>query len=249
MMNRVFSSLAMLLAFTGVSASANDAFDAISKAFAKVDSRISVVRVAPSAIEGLYEVDLDSGEVIYADATGKHLLVGNLLGVTETGLVNLTENRRQSQRAEALAALSEEDMVIFPAQGQKTATVHVFTDVDCFYCRKLHDEIKQINGLGIQVNYLAFPRQGIGSGAYSTMNKIWCADKAAQPSLMTKAKGGDNLSSMSAEGCVSQAVTDQYNLGRKMGVTGTPALLLPDGSLLAGYRPADKLAEILGVAQ
>ena len=34
-------------------------------------------------------------------------------------------------------------------------------------------------------------------------------------------------------------------VGQKMGVTGTPAMLMEDGTLLPGYKPAKNLAALL----
>ena len=39
----------------------------------------------------------------------------------------------------------------------------------------------------------------------------------------------------------------QYRLGLDFGVTGTPALVLLDGTLLPGYRPAADLLALLGI--
>ncbi|WP_320821251.1 DsbC family protein [Thalassolituus sp.] len=39
----------------------------------------------------------------------------------------------------------------------------------------------------------------------------------------------------------------QYELGQSVGVTGTPAIVTEEGSLIPGYMPADELAKRLGV--
>jgi thiol:disulfide interchange protein DsbC len=40
-------------------------------------------------------------------------------------------------------------------------------------------------------------------------------------------------------------VADQYRLGIAMGVTGTPALLTPEGQLIPGYVPPAQLRQRL----
>ena len=47
--------------------------------------------------------------------------------------------------------------------------------------------------------------------------------------------------------CDGNPVTDQYKLGGRLGVTGTPALITAEGELIPGYLPADKLAKRLGL--
>jgi thiol:disulfide interchange protein DsbC len=39
-----------------------------------------------------------------------------------------------------------------------------------------------------------------------------------------------------------------YRLGQEFGVQGTPAIVLADGRLLPGYRPASEILPILGLA-
>jgi len=233
---------ALMLAMTGSAWAADSAEEKIKQQLSRVDSRLKVDAVEPAPLAGLYQVTLNSGETLYADAKGEYLLAGQLYKVADEGLVNLTEQKRAEQRQQALAALDEKDMVVYKPDGAVKATIHVFTDVDCPYCRKLHDEVPALNEMGVQVNYLAFPRGGLGSKAYTTMNSIWCGDDAEQRrERMDDVKGGGRISEDSCE----TPVMDQFRLGQKLGVTGTPALLLEDGQLLPGYMPAERLRQAL----
>ena len=54
------------------------------------------------------------------------------------------------------ATRSTDDMIVFKPAGQTKAIINVFTDVDCGYCRKLHNEVPQLNAMGIEVRYLLF---------------------------------------------------------------------------------------------
>ena len=40
-------------------------------------------------------------------------------------------------------------------------------------------------------------------------------------------------------------VAEQYLLGQKVGVNGTPNIILPDGSVIPGYQPAQAIAQTL----
>jgi thiol:disulfide interchange protein DsbC len=42
-------------------------------------------------------------------------------------------------------------------------------------------------------------------------------------------------------------VIEQMELGENMGVRGTPAMILENGELMPGYRPAKELARVLGI--
>lgn len=235
---------ALMLVLTGSVWAADEAAEKIRQQLNLVDSRLQVQSVQPAPMAGLYEVVLSSGETLYADGEGTHLLAGQLYRVdADQGLVNLTEQKRNEARRLAMAGVDEADMVVYRPAGEVKATVNVFTDVDCPYCRKLHDEVPALNRMGIQVNYLAFPRGGPQSKTFARMESIWCGDAEERRERMDDVKGGDSIKQESCD----NPVPAQYELGQKVGVTGTPALVLEDGSLLPGYVPAARLQQILGL--
>jgi thiol:disulfide interchange protein DsbC len=47
--------------------------------------------------------------------------------------------------------------------------------------------------------------------------------------------------------CSNNPVDSQYELGGRLGVTGTPALITENGQLMPGYVPAAQLAKRLGI--
>ncbi len=218
---------------------------AIREALRGLNAVVPITSVQPAQFPGLYAVTLASGELLYTNEQGSHFLVGELYKVSDDGqLVNLTEEGNKIVRLEQLAAVDRQDMVVFPASGETKAHVTIFTDVDCFYCRKLHKEMAAINQRGIEVRYLAFPRAGAGSAAHKTMESIWCADPAQRGALMSQAKSGAQIAAASCD----SPVMAQWELGQKMGISGTPALILQDGTLVPGYVPADQLAKMLGAS-
>ena len=196
----------------------------------------------PSKVEGIFEVVLGSGMTLYMNETADYLIAGDLYFVTAGGLVNATEADRIDTRRELLSGLDASEMIVFspPAQLVKT-TVTVFTDIDCGYCRKLHQEVPELNRMGIAVRYLAYPRAGIGSASYDKAVTVWCSEN---PEIaLTQAKAGTTLEPIT---CVNP-VAAQYGLGDKFGVTGTPAVFYEDGTLQSGYMPAADMAERLGI--
>ena len=153
------------------------------------------------------------------------------------------EVRETSKRRELFAKRSTDDMIIFKPAGESKAIMNVFTDVDCGYCRKFHQEVPQLNAMGIEVRYLAFPRAGIPSGSYNKIAKAWCA-KDKQDTL-TKVKNGRNVD---VEVCDNNPIAEHYSFGNSIGVTGTPAIVLMDGTLIPGYQPAASYAKLLGIS-
>jgi thiol:disulfide interchange protein DsbC len=201
----------------------------------------------PSQIPGMYEVHIGGGQVLYATADGKYFIQGEVLTIENNEFVRVPtaiEREMPAKRRELLALVKPEDVILFappPPQATK-ATVTVFTDIDCGYCRKFHKEVPELNKRGIAVRYLAFPRSGLDSASYRKIATAWCASD--RQDALTRLKNGETLPD---NVCAGNPVAAQYALGEEVGVNGTPALILPDGTLAPGYRTAAELAHILGV--
>lgn len=230
----------MLLSALAVAADAPEVV--IKRAIEAARPDVKVQSVAPSEAAGLYIVQFANGPHVYATPDGKFFVLGDLFQVQAKGFVNLAEQKRNGERAKLLAGIKPADMVIFKPKAGTKAVINVFTDVDCGYCRKLHKEVPQLNAMGIEVRYLAYPRAGVGSDSFQKLVTIWCAKD--RQGAMTRMKNGET---MTISTCKDNPVAAQYALGDKMGVSGTPSLVKPDGELIPGYMPAAELAQALGV--
>ena len=96
--------------------------------------------------------------------------------------------------------------------------------------------MSKMNDLGITVKYLASPLASLHPTAQGKMQKIWCADDRVQAMDDYKI----NNVTPDVEDC-KNPVAEQLKLSQKIGVNGTPAIFLSDGTSLPGYMPADKL--------
>ena len=192
--------------------------------------------VNKSPVDGFYEAVYGT-QIIYVSDDGRYIMQGILMDI-ENDKRDLTKAAAKRARKKYLSTVEKQEAISFGAQKPRH-TVTVFTDIDCGYCRKLHAEIDQYASYGIKVNYLLFPRSGINSLSYSKAVSVWCSDDRAQ--ALTKAKRGENLA---AQNC-HNPVAEHIDIGSKVGVTGTPALLTASGELMPGYLPAKELAERL----
>ena len=118
-------------------------------------------------------------------------------------------------------------------------TVAIFTDVECGYCRKFHSEMAEYNKQGIEVQYIAFPRMGLGSPDHKKMISVWCAPDRKK--ALTDAK---NDRAVPARDC-KNTVSMQYDVGQRAGLTGTPMIIAEDGTTVGGYLPPQQLREAL----
>jgi thiol:disulfide interchange protein DsbC len=228
----VFGLLA-LIAFS--SAHAESAESKKIRDIIKQQLKAEPTSIVKSPVEGLYEVTVPP-RIFYVSADGRYVLLGNLIDINSRK--NLTQEKEGLARVAALDKMGEASMIVFAPKNVKH-TITVFTDIDCGYCRKLHNEIEQYNKLGIKVRYMAYPRAGIGSGSYKKAVSVWCAKDKNK--AMTTAKNGGNVPSRECDNPVEQ----QFQLGQELGVNGTPALVLENGQIYPGYAPANKLIAVL----
>jgi len=189
--------------------------------------------VNTSPIDGWYTVQKGS-VVAYVSKDGRYLLQGDLIDLDSQ--TNLSEQSRTNARRELMSRVAENRLIAFtPADVKYSVTV--FTDVDCSYCRKLHSEIDEYLANGIEVKYVLYPRNGPRSKSWKTSQQVYCATDRGF--ALTAAKLDQSFES---EVCATNVIADNYVLGQDVGLNGTPAIVLPDGSLHAGYLPPDMLA-------
>ena len=207
-----------------------------SKINAVLPEGMSVKSVKKSQIENLYIVDIGDLQPIYASKNGEFFFYGELYAVNGNMLQNTTKDEINLKRKNILdEALSEDDFITFKSNNEKHRVI-IFTDVDCGYCRKFHNEINDFNDLGITVNYVAFPRSGLASDSYNKIVTAWCSTDAKD--TLTKMKQGIDVQlSM----CQDHPVEKHFLLGQKIGITGTPAIIKSNGELLPGYLPPEEL--------
>ncbi|MBT1451059.1 thioredoxin fold domain-containing protein [Glaciecola sp. XM2] len=196
-----------------------------------VKLQLRIDSVANSPVPGLLELYTDRG-LFYASEDGEYFLQARVYNVAD-GIVDVTEESLKKMRLDGIGQFAD-SAIEFTAENEKYV-IHVFTDATCGYCRKLHNEIDQINDLGITVRYLSFPRAGINSQVYLDAVSIWCSENPQE--AITKAKAGEQV----ADASCANKVSEQFSFGQKIGVNGTPNIVLPDGSVVPGYQPAKQL--------
>ncbi|TVP46492.1 MAG: DsbC family protein [Halomonas sp.] len=239
-----FSFMTLLIAgsLLPAAAQADAVADRLAGSLSVNGQSMPVESVTGTPMDGIYHVRLESGESFYSNADGSYFLVGSLYENAEDGLVNLTEQEQNQERADALAAVPESERVIYRGAEEPKATIVVFTDPSCPYCARLHETIPELNDLGIAVHYFAFPRAGMNSAVATTLQQVWCSDNRSE--AMNRAKEGQAISG--SANC-DNPVAGQYDLGRALGVQGTPAIILPDGQLVPGFVPPERLTAMLGL--
>jgi thiol:disulfide interchange protein DsbC len=229
------SLLAVVLTVATLPALAAGAEDRIRDSLRKLMPDVEPSSIEQAPVAGIYEVVVGS-RVVYMSADGRHVFTGDLLDLEQEK--NLTEARRSGQRQRVIDGLDEAGMITYPA-AEPRHTVTVFTDIDCPYCRKLHEQMDAYNRRGITVRYLAFPRAGIGSESFRKAVSVWCADDPA--AAMDRAKAEKEMPRRSCD----NPVAAHLRLAGQLGINGTPTIIADDGRMFPGYVPPARLAAML----
>lgn len=213
----------------------------VRQAIASLAAKAEVESIQRAPLPGFYQV-IAAGQMMYVSADGKYLMNGNLLDLGSKR--NLSKAAWTRFRKAELATVPTSQRIVF-APAHPKYTISVFTDVNCGFCRELHKHVAAFNKAGIAVEYLAWPREGVTTTSgrptptYTEMVSVWCAGdrRAAMAAAMTG-------HAPKPASCVNP-VKQQFELGLKMGVNGTPTIIAADGHTLGGYVTPAQLLKAL----
>lgn len=233
---KLLAGTAALLLAAGACAEDSAEIEQVREKITGLFSELAPENIVESPIEGWYTIR-KGALVAYVSADGRYLMQGDIIDLDEQ--VNLTENDRNVSRRELMSAYPEDQMIVFSPEETKY-TVSVFTDIDCTFCRRLHSQIDDYLARGIEVRYLLYPRSGPASPSWTKAENVWCADDRNE--ALTLAKLDQEFETHT---CSASPVTTHYSMGQDVGLRGTPAIVLEDGSLISGYLPPDQLEQTL----
>ena len=199
---------------------------------------VNVREITYSQERDIFIVDIGDIQPIYVLPNTEYIILGDIFSLKGDKPESETEKDKGKLRLKILADLNQESFIKFKSKNEKTILT-VFTDVECTYCRKFHSEIDEYLANGVSINYLAFPRTGIDSSSYEKMVAAWCSNEKKESK--TNLKNDIDIEMNSCE----NPVENHFEIGRRIGVTGTPAIITQTGLLLPGYIPVNELIGII----
>lgn len=226
-----------VLCLTAVSGFAADDTNAVIARLAR-QLHVKPSEIAPAPVAGLYRVLLGP-QIAYVSADGRYFLHGDIIDMKSGA--NLTGAERNLARVNYLKQLGASDMIVF-APAHVKSTITVLTDIDCEYCRQLEQDRPLLNAMGIEVRYLFYPRDGVGTASWSKAVSVWCAKD--RKTAFHDAMSGNPIKPLK---CDAAPVTAGYKFGELLGINGTPAIITDHGQMIDGYLPPVTLASVLGV--
>lgn len=234
MLKRIVGVLLGTLLATGVWADEASLKKAIEAAYPK----IKVHGITKTPFNGMYEVFLGD-EIIYTDEKLSFLIVEGRLIDAKT---------RKNLTAERMEELTKVDFNTLPlsqaikvVKGNGSRKLVVFSDPDCPYCKQL--EQQSLLGLNnVTIYTFLYPLEALHPDAANKSKAIWCSPdraKAWQEWMLN-----DQLPKGNA--VCNTPVEETADLGRKLGVRGTPLLIFSNGKRASGALPAQEIESRLG---
>ena len=234
-MRRYMNGIMGLLLAVSAPVMADDDYSAVEGRIRALAPNASSIAISETPIEGVLMVQV-SGDIVYATADGKYLIQGRVIDMETRE--DLTEGAKSEIRQEIMADMDKSTQIVF-APEEPAYELTVFTDIDCGYCRKLHNEMPQFLDAGIRVRYMFYPRAGVGSDSYKKAVSVWCADD--RQGALTAAKNNRPVENKTCD----NPIEEHMALVEKLGARGTPFIVLEDGQVQPGYVPAATMAKLL----
>lgn len=211
----------------------------------KTGGTVTSVKQAPA--RGLYELLVErEGQkgIIFIDYGKKHLLQGMLVDIEKLQPVSAhQQNLPQPKQQTSLDVKSiPTTNAVVMGNPQGTKKLYVFTDPDCPYCRKGHVELKKLAKIAPDVAiYIMLYPLAMHPAAYEKSRTVL---EARSLELLDKAFDGKEVPKPKKESS-KKAIDENIKFANANGISGTPTMVLPDGTIQVGMRDAETMKKML----
>lgn len=217
-----------------------------------------ILKVEFAEVPGMWvvEAEKDGNKFpLYIDFSKAYLFAGNVirladgLDVTQQRLNRLNGGQQPAVKP-APQPPSKIDFSRIPLSdavvlGKTDAPIKVavFTDPECPYCKKLHEEMKEVVRLDPSIAFFIklFPLVKLHPNAYGISKTVVCSSNPL--SVLEASMAGAPIAQSA---CPTTRIDDNIALAGKLGIGSTPTLVLPDGTIMPGYKKAPDLLKLLG---
>ena len=226
-------SITLLLLISVASHAAEEQYENLRKMISLTFPGVEITAFKESSVPSFVEFNLGA-QVLYVSKDGRFLFQGDIYDLVKQE--NITEKAKQVSRVAVLESLGEKNMLVYEPK-KREHFITVFTDIDCPYCRRLHEEVGKYLENNIAVRYMFLPFKGKKSLEKSV--SVWCAKD--QQAAMDEAKHGRDVPVAICDNPIKQ----HMEIGQDLGIRGTPAIVLDNGTMIPGYRPVADVVKML----
>ena len=189
---------------------------------------LRVVGVQATPIPGIFEVRFHSDEgpqILYSDAQGAYLFTGHLVDARSDR--NLTEERLRKLTAIEFSALPL-DLALKIQRGNGKRVLAMFSDPYCPYCRKLEQQLMQLDDISVYVFMFPVIRPELADHSRA----VWCSKDRIRAWLDLAALDIPKVPAAAAD--CANPVDKVLALGRSLRIRSTPTLFFTNGDRIDG---------------
>ncbi len=197
-----------------------------------------------TAVSGvIWGATLEGAPFLMSD-NAQYITDGEISVIDEGQFTGLDADFERRKNQSVFSTLDETQLITYPATTTERAVIYVATDVNCPYCRLLHQKIAMLNTKGVTVKTIGYP---IYEPSAEQMRGIWCqADESSRRKALDKAMLQGQMTSAPAN-CTSDDVTPNREKAAGLAVIATPAIYRDDGVLYQASFDSPEFLEFLGV--
>jgi thiol:disulfide interchange protein DsbC len=201
---------------------------------------VKVVGISQAQAKGLWEISIQKDGkkgILYLDFSKRFLILGQIVELKTSK--NITQERFLELNKVDVSRIPLDDSLLMGSKSAKYKVI-VFTDPDCPFCAKLHKELQKVlekrKDIAFYIKLFPLPNH---KDAYWKARSIQCSKSLKLLEENFEGKAPPQPS------CETSVIEKNISLGREIGVNSTPTIILPDGRLIPGAIPADKLIELI----
>lgn len=226
----MFRRIGMFSLLSGLSALSFANVETLKNNLNQQYPNIHVSNIQTTEMTGLYSASLDQ-QIIYLDETAQHMFIGSMVRLKDQK--NLTKDLVLKQNSIDWKQLPLKD-AIKTVKGNGKQQLAIFSDPNCPYCKKLEVELDKLNDVTIYTFIYPLKAQSI-----AISKSVWCDPNQAyawknllQKNVQPKEKSCAN------------PIDRNLELGKKLGIEGTPTLIFENGLKMVGGRSAEEIQMI-----
>lgn len=212
-----------------------------------LDPTLSVDDVSPAPVRGLYQmvISKDKGKFIaYLDFSKRFLIQGSVLDLgqkqdlTRNAMVSILE----SQVVDIKKIPLKDTLLMGNPKGREN--LYVFSDPECPFCAKLHEELKQLTKENprLAIHIVLVPLDIHPNSAWKTEAIMKTAAKDPAKALAMLEKSYQNKP-MEKTGEPGEHVAKAKQLANDLNITSTPTIIYANGKISLGAKKIEEIRE------
>jgi thiol:disulfide interchange protein DsbC len=231
MMKALFALVAVASTLMSTQRVYADSADDVLNRFRALYPSTRIDAVKPSPLAGIWIIQMGRN-VAYSDSAGRYLLFGAIFDSQTRSVI--AQSSAPSDDDEKRIIVPEEylKLAIKTVKGNGAQRLSVFSDPQCGYCKRLEPELAKLN----DVTIYTFPYPILGEISQQLTNNVLCAkdQRHAWSNAMTKG-------AVPVQRACGKSFEQVLELGKSIGINGTPTLIAGDGRVLSGAHSAQDI--------